>query len=95
MPIIYGTYTKTMKSLPLTLHADGTATLTLRYFYKDDETNAELPAEEKQFVFTAEQVSEILDAPPRQGISRRDDLNSALYMWLVVNGFVQHGKVVV
>jgi hypothetical protein len=83
-----------MKSLPLILHADGTATLTLRYFYKDDKTNEELPAEEKQFVFTATQVSEILDVPARQGMSRREDLNSALYTWLVVNGFVQHGTVV-
>ena len=94
MPIIYGTYTKTMKSLPLILHADGRATLTLRYFYKDDATGEELPAEERQFEFTAEQVSEILDAPVRQGMSRRDDLNSALYTWLVINGLVKHGTIV-
>lgn len=94
MPILHeGVFHKILKSLPLTLHADGTATVTIRYFYRDAVTGEEIPAEEKVFTFTAAQVSEVLDIPGVPGVSRRDDLNNALYTYMVVNGFVPQGQI--
>lgn len=93
MPITYGDYTKLVKSLPLTLNADGTAKLTMRFFYKNNITNEETPAEQTTYDFTAQQVSDILDTYPITGLTRRDDLAISMYQYLVQHGFMDAGVI--
>jgi hypothetical protein len=92
MPISYGSYTKQVKLLPLTLAADGTATVAVRYGFADDHGNFN-PVTEKHVPVSADQVSAILDAAPTPGLSRRDDLSLAMYTWLVTNGHLEPGTV--
>lgn len=92
MPITYGQFTRQLKALPLTLHADGTATLTVRFaFVGDDGVFA--PTEERVFLIAVDAVNAILDAPPRAGMSRRDDLSLAIYTHLVTAGLIEAGQV--
>jgi hypothetical protein len=92
MPITYGTYTKQTKSLPLTLHADGSATVSMRFGFvgADEVFNA---IEEKTFSISQADVSEILDAPPIPGITRRNDLSLAIYTYLVTRGLIEPGTI--
>ena len=90
MPISYGTFTKQLKSLPLTLYADGRASVTIRFGYVDSNNNF-FPAEEKNFMFDPSEVSMILDTPSMPGLNRREDLNLALYNMLVQKGLVEAG----
>ena len=91
MPISYGTYEKQMKSLPITLHADGTASVTIRVGYMIDEVFSDVT--ERHFQIDVASVSGILDNLPVPGLTRRDDLSLAIYTYLVTNGLVEPGTV--
>jgi hypothetical protein len=92
MPVTYGTYQKQLKLLPLTLHAEGGATLSVRFGYVDSAGNY-TPSTEQQFTFSSEDVSTILDQNPVPGLSRRDDLSLALYQYLVTNNKIPAGDI--
>lgn len=92
MPIQYGTYTKQLKLLPLTLSEDGSAVCTARFGFVGENSIFQC-IEGKTFVLDAEEVSQILDAPPTPGLSRRDDLSLAIYSYLVTKGLVEAGEV--
>ena len=92
MPISYGTFTKQLKSLPLILHADGRATVTIRFGYVN-EAGEFFPAEQKTFEFNQDEVSGVLDHPPVYSLNRREDLNLALYQLLVTKGLVEPGVI--
>lgn len=92
MPITYGEYTKTMKLLPLTLAADGGATVTVRFGYVGSD-GVFSPASEQTFTFSAETVSTILDCSPTPGLSRRDDLSFAIYSHLVESKLIEPGTI--
>lgn len=93
MPIQYGTYTKQLKLLPLTLEAEGGASCTARFGFVSSETGEFKCTEGQTFYFTAEEVSEILDAQPTPGLTRRDDLSLAIYSKLVAKGLVAPGDI--
>lgn len=90
MPITYGHYTKQVKLLPLTLHANGSATISVRWGFHNGTWQ---PFTEQQFNISAEDVSEILDAPPVEGMTRRDDLSIAVYQYLVNKGLIEAGEI--
>lgn len=92
MPITYGGYTKVMKLLPLTLYADGGASVTVRFGYVGVDSVFN-PSTESTFAFSPEVVSSILDAPPTPGLSRRDDLSFAIYQYLVAIGSIPAGEI--
>lgn len=92
MPVTYGNYTKTMKLLPLTLQADGGASISVRFGYVGDD-GVFIPATENSFSFSPEVVSSILDVPPTPGLSRRDDLSYAIYSYLVTHGLIPAGTI--
>lgn len=92
MPITYGNYIKQLKLLPLSLNADGGASVTVRYGYVGED-NVFMPSTEQQFNFTADVVSEILEALPVDGLSRRDDLSLAIYSYLVTSGLIDAGTI--
>ncbi len=92
MPITYGAFTKQMKLLPLTLLADGGALVTVRFGYVGDDGIFQ-SSTESQFNFTAEVVSQILDAKPIEGLTRRDDLSFAIYSYLVSNDLIPAGTI--
>lgn len=94
MPITYGAYTKERKLLPLTLHANGTATVSVRTGFADDG-GVWLSdfTSEKAVNISADGVSEILDAKSTEGMTRRDDLSLAVYMYLVKNGLIEAGEI--
>ncbi len=92
MPIQYGTYTKQLKLLPLTLDAEGGASCTARFGFVGEDGIFNC-TEGNTFTFTPEEVSEILDAPPTEGLSRRDDLSFAIYTKLVTKGLVELGTI--
>lgn len=91
MPISYGQFEKQLRLLPLTLNADGSATVSWRFGFIDDGNF--VPSEEYSARVTAEDVSRILDAPAREGMTRRDDLSLAVYTYLVASGLVKAGEV--
>ena len=91
MPIQYGTYTKQLKLLPLSLLDDGSATVTVRFGYS---SNGSFEAATTQvFYMPAEAVEAVLDAEPVGGLTRRDDLSLAIYQYLVTNGLVEAGEI--
>jgi hypothetical protein len=92
MPIQYGTYTKQLKLLPLTLSDDGTAVCTARFGFVGDDGEFQ-SVEGRSFTFSAEEVSGILDAEPTSGLTRRDDLSLAIYTYLVSQGHVLPGSI--
>ncbi len=90
MPITYGQYTKQVKLLPLTLHADGGATISIRWGFHNGGWT---PYSEQQFTISADEVATILDAPPVEGMTRRDDLSLAVYHYLVEKGLIEAGEI--
>lgn len=92
MPITYGNFTKQLKLLPITLHPDGGATVSVRYGFVGED-NVWTPAEEKQIPLQAEAVAAILGQQPTAGMTRHDDLAAAVYAHLVSNGLVPSGEV--
>lgn len=92
MPVTYGTYTKQLKLLPLTLQADGYASIVVRWGYVgDDDVFNETSM--STFIIQPADVNLILDAPPTPGLTRRDDLSLAVYQYLVTNGLVEAGAI--
>ena len=72
------------KSLPLTLHEDGSCTVSLRKgFYKDGFFN--IVAIENYYA-TKEETSAILDVQGIPQLTRRDDLSLAIYQFCVSKG---------
>jgi hypothetical protein len=93
MPVTYaGNYTKQVKLLPLTLSADGTAHVTVRYGFADEQGNF-AAISEKTVPMSEIDVATILGASPTPGLTRRDDLSLAVYTWLVTNGHLEPGRV--
>lgn len=92
MPISYGNYTKQMKLLPLTLAADGGASVWVRFGYVGEDGQFQATTEQ-QFMFSAETVASILDSDPTPGLSRRDDLSFAIYTYLVNNNLIPAGTI--
>lgn len=92
MPITYGNFTKQLKLLPITLHPDGGATVSVRYGFVGED-NVWTPAEERQINLQAAAVASILDQQPTAGLSRHDDLAAAVYTHLVTNGLVPAGEI--
>ena len=92
MPVSYGTYQKQLKLLPLTLYADGSSLVMVRFGYvgSDGLFNQSY---ESAFSFTPVVTSSILDAQPTPGLSRRDDLSQAIYVYLVSNGLIESGEI--
>jgi len=91
MPISYGLFEKQMKLLPIVLNTDGSANVTVRIGYV--ENNEFTPIQESIYPMSIQDVSSALDAPPIQGLSRRDDLSYAIYSHLVASGLVQPGSI--
>lgn len=92
MPIHYGSYSKQLKLLPLTLLDDGSATCTARFGFVGDDGVFQC-VEGTTFTFDAATVSSILDAAPVNGLTRRDDLSLAIYQYLVQHGLVEAGTI--
>lgn len=92
MPIQYGSYSKQLKLLPLTLLEDGSATCTARFGFVGEDGVFQC-TEGTTFAFDAATVSLILDAEPTAGLSRRDDLSLAIYQYLVTHGLVEAGTI--
>lgn len=92
MPIVYGNFTKELKLLPLVLKEDGSASVTIRYGFVGEDGNFTV-ASSNGFEMSASVVSAILDAEPRLGMTRRDDLSLAIYTYLVENGLVEPGTI--
>lgn len=92
MPIVYEQYTKQLKLLPLTLYADGRATIDVRYSFVD-KNGVAIDFSCRTIQIEAEDVSLILDAPPVAGMSRRDDLSLAVYKFLVERGYIEPGVI--
>jgi hypothetical protein len=92
MPVVYGNYTKQLKLLPLTLHSDGSAIVSVRYGFTDELGNFEAATEKSVFI-GEEGVSAILDSEGIAGLTRRDDLSFAVYTYLVTNGYIEAGTI--
>jgi hypothetical protein len=92
MPITYGSYTKQVKLLPLTLNSDGSAVVAVRWGFQSDQ-NDWTPVSEQQFYITPEEVSSILDSEPRLGMTRRDDLSLSVYEYLVQSSKIGPGEI--
>lgn len=92
MPVVYGSFTKQLKLLPLTLESDGQATVTVRFGYVD-QSNVFTASTEQTFRFEAETVSAILDTNSIPGLTRRDDLSFAVYQKLVELGKIDAGTI--
>ena len=91
MPISYGVYEKQVKLLPLTMQADGSADITLKYgFIENSQFNV---VSEKIVKIAPQAAAEILDSMPQAGMTRRDDLAFAIYNYLVTNGLVEPGQI--
>lgn len=92
MPVTYGMFQKQLKLLPLTLHADGRASVTVRFGYVGED--GVFSANTEQVIeVDAVGVGQILDAPPTPGLSRRDDLSYSVYVYLVSKGLIEAGEV--
>ena len=91
MPISYGSFEKQMKLLPLVLHADGRASITVRIGFMENGTFN--PVSEQVFEMSAEEVAATLDSSATPGLSRRDDLSLAIYTHLVEKGVVPLGTI--
>ncbi len=92
MPTTYGTYTKQVKLLPLALHSDGSASISVRWGFQP-ENGEWAPFGEQQFQIPADDVSAILDATPREGLTRRDDLSLCVYEYLVSKKKIEAGEI--
>ena len=91
MPISYGTFEKQLKLLPLTLHADGRATVSMRIGFI--EGGEFIPTTEAAYEIDRAVVESILDALPTAGMTRRDDLSMEIYRHLVSSGKLAAGEV--
>jgi hypothetical protein len=84
MPITLDQVQLEYKSLPLTLHEDGSCTVTLRKgYFKDGVFN--IVAMENYFA-NKEETSAILDVQGISQLTRRDDLSLAIYQFCVSKG---------
>jgi hypothetical protein len=92
MPVTYGSFTKQLKLLPLTIFPDDRASVSVRFGYVGESGVFE-PMTEQVIQIAPEGVREILDAPPTMGLSRRDDLSYAVYGYLVRNGLIEAGHI--
>lgn len=92
MPVTYGTFTKQLKLLPLVLHDTGSASITVRFGYVGDD-GVFTATTSDTFNIPESDVSLILDAPPMNGLTRRNDLSLAVYQYLVLNGLVPQGEI--
>ncbi len=94
MPITYGEYTKQRKLLPLVLLADGSATVTVRTGFANAQGEWQDGFVSESIIpIPASEVSEILDALPQNGWTRRNDLAYAVYVLLVKNGHMEPGEI--
>lgn len=85
MPILAENVQITYKLLPLTLFPDGSASVSIRRGLQHENGNWE-PLTEEAYQMAPDVVSSVLDAPPAPGLTRRDDLSFAVYMYLVSIG---------
>ena len=91
MPISYGMFEKQMKLLPIVLNTDGSASVTVRIGYVENDVFNTVS--ESIYPMSPLDVSSALDAPPITGLTRRDDLSFAIYSHLVAAGLVQPGSI--
>lgn len=87
MPILLKNVDLELKMLPLTMAADGSATVVARKGYTEDGDFKAFS--EVTLYFTKEEVSAVLDTPPVEGLSRRDDLSFAVYQMMVAKGYAE------
>lgn len=73
------------KILPILYNPDGTVVITLRKGFIDLDGSFVIYGQENYFA-TKEEADTILDAPPTEGLSRRDDLSKALYEFCILKG---------
>lgn len=92
MPVTYGTFTKQLKLLPITLNADGTADVTVRFGFSSGADDFEATTEQR-FRLAVEEVSTLLDATPAPGHTRRQDMAAAVYAFLVSSGRIEPGEI--
>lgn len=87
MPITGENVTIVYKLLPLTLSADGTANISVRrgLLHKSGEFEA---LTECNYFINAEDTSAVLDGQPVAGLTRRDDLSYAIYLYCVEKGYM-------
>ena len=85
MPITLETVTLQYKSLPITLHEDGSCTVTLRKGYFDENNNFIIVGLENYYA-NAQETSAILDIEGIHGLSRRNDLSLAIYQFCISKG---------
>jgi len=92
MPITGEQVTIVHKLLPLTLFADGSTEVVIRRGLEHASGEFE-SLTEKRVRISAEDTSAVLDAPPTPGMTRRDDLSLAVYLYLVQTGQVEAGTI--
>lgn len=92
MPVTYGNFTKQLKLLPLSLFADGSASVSVRFGYVGED-GVFTPITQQDFLISSAGVTEILEATPTPGLSRRDDLAYAMYTYLVSHGLIEAGEI--
>ena len=85
MPITLETVSLQYKSLPITLHEDGSCTVSLRKGYFDEFNNFVIVGIENYHATSAE-TSTILDVEGLHGLTRRDDLSLAIYQFCISKG---------
>jgi hypothetical protein len=91
MPINIKNVTLEYKILPIELKADGSCSVTIRKGYAEDFGFIVINCDTIEI--SAIDTAFILDAHPDANKTRRDDLATAVYTWLITNGHVQAGVI--
>lgn len=87
MPITGEQVSIAYKLLPLTLFADGSSEISIRRGLQ--HINGEFESLTEKIVrISIDDTSSVLDTLPINGLTRRDDLSYAVYLWLVSHGEV-------
>lgn len=87
MPITNEQVTIVYKLLPLTLNPDGSASISIRRGLQHITGEFEAISEHN-YIINALDTSSVLDTTPTPGLTRRDDLSYAIYLYCVNKGWV-------
>jgi hypothetical protein len=91
MPISYGTATLEASILPITIHEDGSSTVSVRSGYVDAGGFHQI--NEQRFVISATDTQALLNEVPTAGLTRGADLTAAIYNYLVTANLVPSGTI--
>ena len=87
MPVTAEQVTIVYKLLPLCLNTDGSASISIRKMLEHANGNLDYLSEQSYQISIADTAA-VLDAEPTPGLTRRDDLSYAIYMYCVEKGYI-------